>query len=179
MKSFFTTFTLTILLIIELLVGTVGVFYPITALGIFYFCQLNNRVINLILAIGIGVILDLFLLNRSYCLNVIIYLAIVFWSEKHQSFLGRGLLINSFAGSIIFFFSNLIFFTVFMIKSGKLISNIEIIFSLSFFSMIVGYISMMLLIMINDFIAKKLKISGFLRENISSGVTNRYRRMVR
>ena len=109
MKTFFTIFSLTVLAIIEIMIGNLGIFFPILSLGIIYFLPNNNRLFMLILAVVAAIIIDIWIYHRIFPLNLLIYTALIFLQKPYRHIISKGLLVNSLFGGLIFIIEYLLF----------------------------------------------------------------------
>ncbi len=83
MKILFMLFTLFILLVMEMLIGNMGFYIPLTWLGVFYFLTAKfNRNVLLVLSIAGALAVDLLLYNRLYIPNILIMVSVFYYSSK-------------------------------------------------------------------------------------------------
>ena len=162
MKTFFTIFSLTILAIIEISIGTLGIFFPILSLGIIYFQANNNRLFMLMLALVAAIIMDLWIYNRVFPINIILYVALIFLQKPYRHIISKGLLINSLFGGLIFVIEYLLFFGVNFFSNFEIITNLVLFISTLIFAFALGSIGMLLLLIILEAIAELLQLPKFL-----------------
>lgn len=162
MKTFFTIFSLTVLAIIEIMIGNLGIFFPILSLGIIYFLPNNNRLFMLILAVVAAIIIDIWIYHRIFPLNLLIYTALIFLQKPYRHIISKGLLVNSLFGGLIFIIEYLLFLGINFFSNFELITDVPLLLSTIVFSFVMGTIGIFLLLIILEAIAESLQLPRFL-----------------
>ena len=168
MKNFFTIFSLSVLIILEICMGNLGIFFPIFALGIIYFSQNNSKFFMLVTALIASGIIDFALYHRILPLNFLIYLLLIMLQKPYRHIINKGLLINSLVGGVVFCGSYLICLGIFFPSNWDLITDVMLFTSTVLFSFVMGFISMFILLSCLEGIAEKLKLPLFFHSTYHS-----------
>lgn len=174
MKVFFTIFSCSIFLLIEILFGNIGIFFPISAVGLLYFAQTNSRLFTFFTALFMGVILDFFIFSRTIPVMTISLITTLLLLKTYRHFIHRGLFINSVIGGILFCIIYLIGMGANFFSNYSIIVDIPLFLSTIGFQFLLGGIGTVILLPTLEFIAAKLKIQQVFKSDNTSHSYNYY-----
>lgn len=136
----------------EVLVGSIGIIIPLTALSVFYFSVSFGWKSGIFIGIIAGTILDM-LYGRTFPLSAYTMLAVAIFSLiwLHQGE-PESVLLHFLPGTVSSFINVFPFLLLNTIHYGGIANN----FFILLFSMVAGALMLPVLILVYDFLAKKL-----------------------
>jgi len=141
----------------EILIGSLGIIIPFTALTIFYFSITKGWITGMLLGLIAGTILDL-LYGRIYLLSSFSMISIaglsIFWLHQGDP---ESVLLHFLPGALIAFLSVFPILLLNTIFYGAIINNLFILT----FSSISGAILLPIIIPFYDILAKKIGITQY------------------
>lgn len=167
MRILFFFFTLFILLLAELMIGTQGLYLPLAWMGYFYFFEVNyNRKLLFISGFAGALFADIILYQRILLPDVLILCAVIFTAWRYKEFWRKSIRCGSIFGIYIIIISYMIQFAASLWTQGfswhALSDKAALMTALIPF----GCLLQMFIIFICDTMQKKMKFEGsFVAEN--------------
>lgn len=159
MRIFFCIFILFALLLIELYIGTSGIYLPLAWMGFFYFFEADYlKQILLPFALICILLVDLLLFHRILLPDFFIFVWLLYYGQKYKDFWRSSIIKGSFFAPVLLVFSYAMQFTASLLLTGFSVKRLSADAALMIALLPFAFLLQMLLIKTFDFLQMKMRL---------------------